>query len=58
MYLVLKSKTENFVIIINMLAEIDECLSSPCVHGVCNDRNDGYVCQCEEGWHGVNCDIG
>ncbi|KAI8493286.1 hypothetical protein Bbelb_292900 [Branchiostoma belcheri] len=32
------------------------CDDSPCVHGACTDGNEGYVCTCESGWTGRNCD--
>ncbi|XP_078692955.1 uncharacterized protein LOC144922781 [Branchiostoma floridae x Branchiostoma belcheri] len=39
-----------------LCADIDECLSSPCVHGTCTDGVASYTCSCENGWTGNNCD--
>ena len=41
-----------------MLTEIDECGSSPCVHGTCTDRVDSYTCVCDPGYSGTDCQIG
>ena len=38
--------------------ELDECINKPCVHGSCKDVVDGYVCTCEAGYTGKNCDEG
>ena len=38
-------------------ADIDECESSPCVNGYCDDGIDHYDCDCEPGWSGQNCDV-
>lgn len=34
--------------------DLDECLSSPCTHGVCHDRLGHYVCECHPGWTGIS----
>ena len=39
-------------------SDINECASSPCLHGICNDILNGFECQCEEGWRGETCDMG
>nr|XP_022329850.1 sushi, nidogen and EGF-like domain-containing protein 1 [Crassostrea virginica] len=35
---------------------IDECASSPCVHGNCSNEYLYYECICEPGYTGVNCE--
>lgn len=35
--------------------DIDECMSSPCIHGTCIDRVGKYSCQCTSGWSGTDC---
>ena len=30
---------------------------TPCVHGQCLDQINDYVCKCENGWFGKNCDF-
>lgn len=37
---------------------IDECASSPCIHGNCSNEYLHYMCTCEPGYTGVNCEIG
>jgi hypothetical protein len=39
--------------------EIDECLSSPCLHdGNCTGQINGYICDCSSTFYeGVNCEI-
>ena len=38
------------------VAVVNECESSPCVNGVCQDLVNHYYCQCITGWTGRNCD--
>jgi hypothetical protein len=40
------------------IVDIDDCLSSPCVHGTCKDHPNGYTCTCNHGYTGKDCDIG
>lgn len=37
--------------------DTDECESSPCVHGSCEDQCGGYLCHCPPGFTGTNCEI-
>lgn len=37
--------------------QIDECESSPCIHGVCHDAINSYNCTCDSGWTSSNCDV-
>ena len=39
-------------------AEIDECESSPCVHGNCIDKENRFHCECEDGYTGTHCETG
>eukprot|EP00794_Sanderia_malayensis_P015802 gene15802-17395_t len=36
--------------------DIDECLSSPCVHGTCNNLLNMYTCNCDSPYDGTRCD--
>ena len=35
----------------------DNCLSSPCTHGSCKDAINGFICSCDGGFTGVQCDV-
>ena len=59
-------ENDHFKIIINQhffcsapssSADDNECSSSPCVNGRCQDAVNGYVCICNAGWTGINCDV-
>lgn len=47
-----------FQLILLFKTDIDECASSPCVHGTCADHINGYTCSCEPGYTGGNCQVG
>ncbi len=34
--------------------DIDECESSPCQHGTCDDQVNAYSCDCDPGWTGAD----
>eukprot|EP00105_Crassostrea_gigas_P043771 XP_019927919.1 PREDICTED: perlucin-like protein [Crassostrea gigas] len=36
--------------------DLDECFSSPCVHGVCTNQLYSYTCDCQPGYTGTNCE--
>ena len=36
----------------------NECTSSPCENGNCQDMVNQYRCACNPGWTGVNCEQG
>lgn len=40
------------------ITDIDECESSPCIHGNCFDGVNQYTCQCFLGFTGTNCRTG
>lgn len=41
-----------------LYAEIDECASSPCIHGNCVDEIAKYECTCEVFYIGIYCEKG
>ena len=36
--------------------DINECTSSPCVHGTCSDEVNEYSCTCDAGYKGDQCE--
>ena len=40
-----------------MVTDLLMYFSSPCVHGKCADGNDTYICSCEQGYEGKQCDL-
>ena len=41
------------------LSDIDECESDPCQNGAtCIDQENGFECQCADGYEGDLCEIG
>lgn len=41
-----------------LLTDVDDCRSSPCIHGSCTNNINGYNCTCAPGNTGSSCDIG
>ena len=39
-------------------ADIDECISSKCINGICEDSASKYICYCANGFTGSNCEKG
>ena len=38
-------------------SEINYCEVQPCVNGACHRLTGGYVCTCDAGWTGDDCDL-
>ena len=36
---------------------LNKCLQRPCQHGSCHPVDDKYVCSCDHGYQGENCDV-
>lgn len=36
-----------------LLADVNECLASPCVNGNCSNTLGSYTCVCDAGWTGT-----
>lgn len=47
-----------FLIYEQLLSDIDECLSSPCEHGSCQDAINHFTCSCDAGYTGIQCEQG
>ena len=45
-------------LISEITSELNECKSRPCVNGRCLDGNNDYVCVCEAGFTGKDCELG
>ena len=41
-----------------MHLDFNECESNPCIHGTCEDTVGTYLCECESGYTGHNCEVG
>ena len=37
--------------------DLDDCSTNPCVNGTCYDLVNDYLCVCDDGYNGTNCDI-
>ncbi|XP_078604107.1 neurexin 1-like isoform X2 [Branchiostoma floridae x Branchiostoma japonicum] len=38
-------------------SDIDDCAEEPCVHGVCTDQPNDYICECTPEYKGRNCSV-
>uniref|UniRef100_A0A5S6R249 Uncharacterized protein n=1 Tax=Trichuris muris TaxID=70415 RepID=A0A5S6R249_TRIMR len=36
--------------------DINECMQSPCIHGLCKNTRGSYYCICNRGWQGTHCE--
>ena len=53
------TKFDIYVFNLIFLSDIDECEQSPCRNGgKCTDQVNGYICTCNKGYKGVNCETG
>ena len=51
------ASTRHFDLIVRV-TEINYCSPDPCSNGQCDNLQNGYLCICEEGYTGKNCDKG
>lgn len=48
----------NSTFYIIFVIDIDDCVNVNCSgNGNCSDRTDGYVCECQDEFYGLNCEI-
>ena len=40
---------------VSLFVDVDECASSPCIHGNCTDDVNGFRCSCDSGFSGAIC---
>ena len=57
--LIIKYHLINIVVFFNLFSDMNECASSPCMHGAtCVDQISMYTCQCLPGYIDTNCQTG
>ena len=42
--------------VLTIVSDINECIDNDCVNGYCVDGVAGYTCNCYSGWHTEYCD--
>ena len=56
LYRIIPLGTFRHTAIADNVADVDECVSSPCQNGGnCSDHLNGYTCHCVDGYDGANC---
>ena len=48
----------HYLLMLHCIIDIDECHSSHCQYGTCEDLPNGYKCNCNHGYTGTNCETG